>query len=222
MWSISDWFPSWGDSGSQPASGFNYQGGEQVHKDEINYLWHALDNFEDESRAALSDIDTDADGIVDEADTTNLYKGVDIDNNGDGVVNQAASVNAVKGADLDTAYANVEDSATVEAADNHFLYVTEVADGDSLTVNQASLLSEDGTAAPSGTSIRFYNMDSGSDGGSILDGDGTLLVDESPNASYSNTSGTPTNIAVTIDNGLHGTGTGSQEHLMAAFTARGT
>lgn len=67
-WTINNLFPSWGDSGEQPSSGYNYMGGEQVYAKHFNYLWDGLAVLQDEVRSALEDIDSDGDGVVDEAD----------------------------------------------------------------------------------------------------------------------------------------------------------
>ena len=88
-WSISDLFPSWGESGSSPADGFFYEGGDQVNEKHLDYLWDSLKTLENQIRSALTDIDSDGDGVVDEADTANLYKGNDIDSDGDGKVDAA-------------------------------------------------------------------------------------------------------------------------------------
>jgi len=66
-WSISSLFPSWGDTGEQPPSNFEYQGGDQVNEKHLDYLWDSVGTLEDETRSALNDIDADGDGIVDEA-----------------------------------------------------------------------------------------------------------------------------------------------------------
>jgi hypothetical protein len=68
MWSISNLFPSWGDTGTKPANGTDREGGDQISDEEYDYLWYALNELEDEVRAALTDLDSDQDGAVDEAD----------------------------------------------------------------------------------------------------------------------------------------------------------
>lgn len=105
-WSVSDYFPSWGDTGEKPPSNKNYSGGEQVNEKHFDYLWNALDQLEAEVWSALSDIDSDKDGKVDAADTadtatdatnvTATYKGNDIDNDGDGIVNASHYTQSVE------------------------------------------------------------------------------------------------------------------------------
>jgi len=67
-WSISDLFPPWGDSGSRPADNFQYDGGDQVNEKHLDYLWNQVSTLENETRAALNDIDSDSNGVVNNSD----------------------------------------------------------------------------------------------------------------------------------------------------------
>jgi hypothetical protein len=67
-WSVSDRFPSWGETGESPGSGFFYEGGDQVNEKHLDYLWNSLKGLEDDVQAALNDIDSDSDGVVDKAE----------------------------------------------------------------------------------------------------------------------------------------------------------
>lgn len=88
-WDITVEFPLWGEDGEFPQDGFFYEGGDQVNEKHLDALWNGTQTLQDETESALEDIDSDRDGVVDEADTTNLYKNNDIDTNGDGVVDEA-------------------------------------------------------------------------------------------------------------------------------------
>lgn len=68
-WTITERFPSWGETGEFPADGFFYEGGDQVNEKHLDALWNGIDGLEEDVQAALNDIDSDADGIVDETDT---------------------------------------------------------------------------------------------------------------------------------------------------------
>lgn len=219
-WTLNDWFPDWGSSGGQPSANKNYAGQEQVAYQHLNYLWFSLDRFETEVQSALDDVDYNSDGVVDEADTVSLLEGNDIDSNGDGVVDEADSVDRLKGSDLDSEYAAVEQSLDVDAVSIEYIYVTELADGESLSVSTATILDADGTPTAGGVSIRFYGLGSGTNEGAILTSDGTALVEESVSASYSNTSGGTEDIAVVVDNGVYSSGTGSTENVVTSFRAR--
>jgi len=67
-WTIQDRFPTWGETGESPPDGFFYEGGDQVNEKHLDYLWDSIDALRDDTNAALSDLDSDADGVVDEAD----------------------------------------------------------------------------------------------------------------------------------------------------------
>lgn len=88
-WNITDRFPTWGETGTFPSDGFFYSGGDQVNEKHLDALWNGVKEFENNVRNALTDIDSDGDGIVDAADTAALYKNNDIDSDGDGKVNAA-------------------------------------------------------------------------------------------------------------------------------------
>ena len=76
VWTIPDLFPNWGDSGEQPPSGKDYQGGDNVNEKHLDYLWNSLYELEDDVRSALEDIDSDKDGVVDKAEkATNVETG---------------------------------------------------------------------------------------------------------------------------------------------------
>lgn len=68
-WTITERFPSWGETGEFPADGFFYEGGDQVNEKHLDALWNGVNGLEEDLQAALNDIDADADGIVDETDT---------------------------------------------------------------------------------------------------------------------------------------------------------
>jgi hypothetical protein len=67
-WTIEDRFPTWGETGESPPDGFFYEGGDQINEKHLDYLWDNLDALRDDANAALTDIDSDSDGVVDEAD----------------------------------------------------------------------------------------------------------------------------------------------------------
>jgi len=220
-WTISERFPLWGDSGQSPSDGFFYQGEEQIAFEHQNYLWRSLYELNQDTLDAAVDIDNDEDGVVDGADTANLYKDTDIDTDGDGVVDGAVSTGLVEGVDIDTEFAFADMSDDAEPSSIEYVYETELADGDTLSVSKATLISGDGTAAPDGLSLRFIILDGSgtSDGGSILDGDGsTLYVDESSTASYTNSSGGPQAVAVGVDGGVYSTGISSEVDVFTSVT----
>lgn len=64
MTDITNPFPSWGETGSSPPSGFSYSGGDQVNEKHLDYLWDQQDKFANETITALEDRVTDLHGNV--------------------------------------------------------------------------------------------------------------------------------------------------------------
>ena len=67
-WNIAERFPSWGETGEFPAAGFFYEGGDQVNEKHLDALWNGVNGLEEDIQAALNDIDSNADGVVDKAE----------------------------------------------------------------------------------------------------------------------------------------------------------
>jgi hypothetical protein len=68
-WNIAERFPSWGETGEFPAAGFFYEGGDQVNEKHLDALWNGVNGLEEDIQAALNDIDSNADGVVDKAES---------------------------------------------------------------------------------------------------------------------------------------------------------
>lgn len=237
-WSITDIIPPWGDSGERWSNNFQYQGGDQVNEKHLDYFISSVGTLEDDVRAALTDIDSDADGIVDEADTANLYKGNDIDSNGDGTVDDSdlyrglgpsdgtsgqflkTDGTAISWASLPTNTETSDASGVVDTGDAANVYSAELADGDSLDVVRATFMHSDGTAVASGCDLIIATLDNTGGGTSqvtILSGDGSTVYDEStgtPLAQYTNTSGAAQTVMVAVDNGNFNTGSGSAQDVV--------
>jgi hypothetical protein len=233
-WSISDLFPPWGDTGERPSDNFQYDGGDQVNEKHLDYLWDNVAALESEVRSALTDIDSDKDGIVDEADTANLYKGNDIDSDGDGKVDnavnadRATTADQVWDADARYDYWSNHEIGTVPAGDFVPIGTFALADNETLEVTQASLTADGfDTAAPSGIDL-IVAENSGTTStelkATILSGDGTTFYNDetgSPLASYQNTSGSEQTVVIAINNGDFGqSGVGSSQTAAAQYIAR--
>jgi hypothetical protein len=231
-WSISDLFPPWGDTGERPSDNFQYDGGDQVNEKHLDYLWDNVAALESEVRSALTDIDSDKDGIVDEADTANLYKGNDIDSDGDGKVDnavnadRATTADQVWDADARYDYFSNHDLGTVPDGDFVPLLTIGLDDGDTLEVTQATL-TQNGfdTAAPLGINLIIaVKEDTASPKTTILSGDGSTLFDDvtgDPIVSYQNTSGSHQTAVIALNNGDFGqSGVGSDQVAQGGFIAR--
>jgi len=227
-WSVSDRFPNWGEVGEFPDDGFFYDGdtNNTVNEKHLDALWNGLDNFESDVIGALNDIDSDGDGVVDEADDSQLLKGNDVVD-GDGVAFDAENVTETyKGSSLDYEYATPSGGGRVSSGDGGLLYEDEVANGSVLNVLQASFTGE-ASPAPSGTNMVIVNLD-GAGGGTlettILSGDGSFKVGEEgePLSFYENNTGSPQQIGVILDNGEFTSGSGSNQSLYGNATIRET
>lgn len=220
-WTITERFPSWGETGEMPAAGFFYQGNDQVNEKHLDALWNGVDGLEEDVQAALTDIDSDADGRVDAADTAKLYKNNDIDTNGDGIVDDAANVTATyKGTDLDTHYVNEADGGRVGNGNAGLLFQTTLADSETITCYSYTLTART-SPAPSGTSLRLATLGDDTSRKTLVTGDGsTMYVDEETIVSYQNTSGATQTVGVVLDNGHFGTGTGSAIELFGETVGR--
>jgi hypothetical protein len=159
-WSISDLFPPWGDSGEEPAEGFSWDGGDIVNEKYLDYLYYWAGSMEGGFRSALTDIDSDGDGVVDEAETANAYKGNDIDSDGDGVVNAADTTPLYKGNDIDSDGDGVVDEA--ETA-NAYKGNDIDSDGDGV-VNAADDAAAYDGLSPSDASVPSIYQTDGTDG----------------------------------------------------------
>jgi hypothetical protein len=170
MWSISDLFPSWGDTGTKPADGTDRDGGDQISDEEYDYLWYAVNELENEVRDALTDLDSDQDGAVDEADA--------------GVDGFDFLGSAILGGDVTDGSGNTLWNDTAK-----YVPVSSLQQGSGSGLNAdsvdgveppfASSVSDDGTqilAVP--TDINFADNIAVTD-----DGDGTVRVSSDDNAS---------------------------------------
>ena len=100
---------SHGSTGTEPSSPIDYTNGDPVNQSEFDYFIYTPFNRIKGIIDFLNAVDSDGDGIVDEADdavnVTATYKGNDIDTDGDGKVNSADvadSAQTYKGNDIDS------------------------------------------------------------------------------------------------------------------------
>lgn len=94
MVDLQSYFPQIGSSGEKPPDGKDWSPGDNYFAAHLTYLWDQVRKRFGDVEDRLNAIDSDDDGIVDEADYANdanasTYKGNDIDSDGDGVVNNA-------------------------------------------------------------------------------------------------------------------------------------
>jgi len=131
---------SHGDTGERPPDGEDFQSDETANPETHDWLFYTIPRKIDDIIDRLNILDSNGDGVVDEADFANdadasTYKGNDIDANGDGVVDQAAQ--AITADDADTLDGNhgshylldVEEGGVAVTSD-----VTGIDGGDNISV----------------------------------------------------------------------------------------
>lgn len=100
--------PDWGDTGTKPPDGLEFDGGDTYNAQYADWLWYNFGQLIEQTNQSLNenlnatsykgnDIDSDGDGCVNCAEfsqsgNATSYKGNDIDVDGDGVVNTAHDV----------------------------------------------------------------------------------------------------------------------------------
>lgn len=94
-----------GDTGTKPPNGLDFQSGGFPEPEEFDWFWSQVPSAINDHANLLEAIDTDEDGVVDEATTAQSatsYKGNDIDSDGDGKVDSAESADTATTADTAT------------------------------------------------------------------------------------------------------------------------
>ncbi len=143
------YFPKIGSSGKEPADGKSWEPGDEYSAYHVTWLWDkvrkALGDVEDQ----LNTIDSDDDGVVDEADyaqdaDASAYKGNDIDSNGDGTVDLADVAHDIEAGSGDITVTTDGSGSggfiITDAANNTDLF--KVTEGGNVEVLNTSLLEQ--------------------------------------------------------------------------------
>lgn len=163
-WTITERFPSWGEAGEFPADGFFYDGGDQVNEKHLDALWNGVDGLEEDIQAALNDIDSNADGIVDKAD--NGASGFTFDGGAtlNGLLNMSTS-NAIQDAGVDAI--TFDGSQNIGIPNGNITSVGSVtrralsSDPSDPSANQHTIWQSDGTGTGDDGDIMIKITDSG-------------------------------------------------------------
>jgi hypothetical protein len=185
-----------GDTGDKPPQNLDFQTGGFPEPQEFDWFWSEVPAAINDHKALLEAIDSDEDGIVDEAElaqSASSYKGQEIDSDGDGQVDaadfaaDADTVDGVEAVDLST---DVSDDGTLVVAsveDIDFgsdLSVTDDADG-TVTV-EAAAQPDTHVDVLDGTTVVVTdptNISFGANLTAIDDGDGSVTVTADDDAS---------------------------------------
>jgi len=136
----------------------------------------------------------------------------------------------LRGANIFTDWAERGQSGEIADGNAAVLFSRGLGSGETMQVSQCAFLHSNGQAAPTGTSLRIVTLDNAGGGTSevtIVSGDGNTVYDDvvasnrgDSIAQYKNTSGSDVTVAIVVDNGEFGAGTGSTEDLFAGAIAR--
>lgn len=108
----------WGETGTEPPVNYSYEEGERPIDAWDNWFNYNVINELTDVIDIINDIDSNTDGVVDEAETANAYKGNDIDSNGDGTVDNSDQFAGVSPSDGSSGQSLVTDgSSSVEWKD---------------------------------------------------------------------------------------------------------
>lgn len=110
-------FNNWGSSGEEPITDYSYAEGEQPVDAWDNWFGYNVINELTDIIDIINDIDSNTDGVVDEAESMNAYKGNDIDSDGDGTVNNTDKYSGVAPSDGSDGQILYTDGSTISWID---------------------------------------------------------------------------------------------------------
>lgn len=127
-------------------------------------------------------------------------------------------------ADIARALEWSDESGTVNSGNAGVVGKFHLEDGDTVEVFEAKLLLDTGAPAPTDLNLLLITEDNSGGGverAKILQGDGSTVFDKEAGelATWENTTGSGQTMAVVVDNGNFGTGTGSNQDVYAEFKA---
>jgi len=110
-------------------------------------------------------------------------------------------------------------SGIATAGDFTVLLTGNVADGETVHIDQATFVMSDGTAVPDGCDVIIATLDNAGGGTSrvtVLSGDGSTIYDDetgNPLASWTNNTGAAITVAIGVDNGQWNAGSGADQDV---------
>lgn len=197
---------NWGSVGSAYPTNYNYLEGEQPVDEWDNFFNNEVANNIQTIMSALTNDIIQTDGSNPMA--------ANLDLGGNSLVN-------VNGADHETEWHAPSETGTVVSGNAGMVFQTTLADTETLTVSQASLVAEDGTAVASGVDLIIADITNGVSEAAIISGDGTTVYsDVTSGTTYTNTSGVDEQVAILVDNGHFNAGSGADRAIAASSIAR--
>lgn len=210
---------SHGDSGNQPPDGNEFAANERPDAQHFDWWWTNVLSKINKLWDEFSRIDSDDDGVVDEADyaqdaDASTYKGNDLDSDGDGIVDNADRLDGFEASELSGGGGGFTLTGFALANGNYHP-IARFAAGDytTLDISKYTLVNES-FDSPTGLSVVVYDMTNNTELARYT-GTGGSLSD-----SFDITS---EDIVIAVDNGSSQfgyTGTGSEQQITASLNAQ--
>jgi len=150
---------------------------------------------------------------------------VQSDGNGGLTLDRSIDVQSmsVQGGDFQTEHFTPFGSGLTGVNDASVFFLTELQDGETFSVTQATFVQPDGSAVIDNVDLSIADVTSDSSVSTILAGNGTSVYNHevgSPLASYTNQSGSPSQVALIVDNGNYNTGNSAQASTLSSAICR--
>ena len=173
---------SWGDTGTKPTDGEDFESGERPDAQKFDWKWYNTIDKINKIWDELTRLDSDDDGQVDAADTADYandadastYKGNDIDSDGDGKIDAADTADNAGDADTVDGW----HKADIQTWVNNNVDVSNVDYADSA----GDVAGTDGSQHQAGSLPRFSDESTGLSNTE----EGDLFYNESNNSVYLN------------------------------------
>jgi len=207
---------SHGDTGSWPADGKDYQGGDYLEANHLDkYVYYLVNKIQDHADE-FDRLDSDDDGVVDKADEVEGINASDLmekstyDSNEDGVVSNADKVDGYDANELGGGGGGVS-LTTFDLASGDAIIVAPFVSppsGYSINIVRVILAADGGTSEPNGLHVLLRNRTDGTNRTAVSSGW------SEPDNTYSfNTD----NHVLAVDNGQWAAGTGANQPDVAAM-----
>jgi hypothetical protein len=175
---------SHGDQGDRPNDGTNFQDGDAANPETFDWLFTVVPSKIDSIIDTLTTIDSNGDGVVDEAEYANdadasTYKGNDIDPEGNGIVNRADSAAT---ADVADDVNGVDVSNVVETSDLNPYATENYVDGVVRTNAEIQNAVDGANIDISGTADYATDADASTYKGNDIDPEGNGIVTQAADA----------------------------------------
>lgn len=113
---------------------------------------------------------------------------------------------------LDWPEVRFSDGGVAATGDADIVVYERLGNNDTLEVTEVRIANADGSGVPSGCDVSIIGLDTPDHKVTVVSGDGSEKdVSGDPIASYQNTTGSPEDVAIVVDNGHFSSGSGSDQ-----------